>query len=155
MSTTPTRGSGTTFWRLNDGVDITTILDTTADDDWSNIAKIKEIQPGEITAEDIEDNYLDSEHPDWVETSSGQKSAGETQVTLAWLPGDAAQQKLVDDFNSGQPQWWRIKYPNNVVDCYYGYINSLGKTVQVKERMQRTIKIKNIHAPKMAEDLIA
>ena len=34
-------------------------------------------------------------------TSPGQKSAGETNVTLVWKPGEAGQQQLVKDVEDG------------------------------------------------------
>ncbi|WP_261890261.1 phage tail tube protein [Vibrio cortegadensis] len=54
------------------------------------IAKIREIQPGEITAEDEEDDYLMILKRDWSKTSPGTKSAGETTHTIAWPPGVSA-----------------------------------------------------------------
>ncbi|MDN3696793.1 phage tail tube protein [Vibrio cortegadensis] len=153
--TTPTKGAGTTFWRLKDGEDITTITDYTDDTKWDQIAKIREIQPGEITVEDEEDDYLDDPKADWSKTSPGTKSAGETTLTIAWLPGEAQQQKLVDDVNNDVITHYRSKYPNGAVDVLNGYINSLGKAVAIKEKMTRTIKIKSVGQPKTAEELLA
>ncbi|OCH31326.1 phage tail protein [Aliivibrio fischeri] len=151
----PTKGAGTTFWRLKDSEDIATITDYTDDAKWEQIAKIREIQPGEITVEDEEDNYLDDDKADWSKTSPGTKSAGETTLTIAWLPGEAQQQKLVDDVNKDVITYYRAKYPNGAVDVLNGYINSLGKAVAIKEKMTRTIKIKSVGQPKTAEELLA
>ncbi|MGU0044401.1 phage tail tube protein [Escherichia coli] len=53
-----------------------------SDVDWSRLAKVKDLTPGELTAESYDDSYLDDEcrldcHP------AGQKSAGDTSFTLA------------------------------------------------------------------------
>lgn len=153
--TKPMKGAGTSFWRLNDGTDIETELDLAVDTNWSNIAKVKDIQPGELTREDEDDEYLDDPAADYKDSSPGQKDAGETQVAIAWMPGATEQKQLVTDYDAGTKTWYRIKYPNGAVDCFYGYINSLGKTVSVKDKMQRTVKIKNTAKPKLAEDILA
>lgn len=45
---------------------------------------LKDLQPGELTADAEDNNYLDDENADWKSTTQGQKSAGDTSVTLAW-----------------------------------------------------------------------
>ncbi|MEY8206097.1 MAG: phage tail tube protein [Bermanella sp.] len=156
MSTTkPTKGAGTSFWRLNTGTDIASIVDFTEDTLWTQIAQVKDIQPGEITVEDEEEEYLDTADNDYNSTTPGKKDAGETSLTIAWMPGDASQKQLVTDVDDGTKTWYRIKYPNAAVDCYFGYINSLGKSIAIKDKMQRSIKIKNCNKPKLAEDLLA
>ncbi|MCL1124237.1 phage tail tube protein [Shewanella surugensis] len=152
--TVPTKGAGTYFSRLKEGSDIGSISDFKEDTEWLTIGKVKDFQPGELTIEDDEDDYLDSPTADWSETSPGQKSGGETQITIAWMPGDDTQKQLFRDVEAGTKTWYRAKYPNGGVDVWYGYINSLGKTIAIKEKMQRTIKIKNCAMPKYAETLI-
>ncbi|WP_252093977.1 phage tail tube protein, partial [Escherichia coli] len=49
-----------------------------SDDDWQRLAKVKDLTPGEMTAESYDDNYLDDEDADWTATGQGQKSAGDT-----------------------------------------------------------------------------
>ncbi|MBE4575531.1 phage tail protein, partial [Vibrio navarrensis] len=58
-TTTPTKGAGTTFWRLKDTATIEGVADYLGDEKWDRLAGVKELQPGEITVEDEEDNYLD------------------------------------------------------------------------------------------------
>lgn len=154
-NTTPTKGAGTTFWRLKDNTTIEAVGDYTADDKWDKLAGVRELQPGEITVEDEEDNYLDDPDASWTKTSPGTKSAGETTATLVWKPGEAGQQKLIDDVEKDVVTHYRTKYPNGTVDVNLGYINSLGKAVTIKEKITRTIKIKNVGKPKTAEELIA
>lgn len=154
IGTTPQKGAGTTFWRLQDGQSIIADADYTEDTKWEKISKVKEITPGELTAEDEEDNYLDDPDADWVKTTSGQKSAGETQLTLAWMPGESNQQQLFADFDAGTITHYRCKYPNGAVDVWTGYINQLGKAVAIKEKMTRTVKIKNVGRPMTAEELL-
>ena len=71
----------------------------------------------------------------------GQKSAGETNLTLAWMPEDSGQQDLVNWFDEGTVKGYKIKYPNGVVDVFKGWVSSLGKTISSKEVMTRTAKI--------------
>jgi len=122
-NTTPTKGAGTMFYRLKDDKESTVIVNDTikaADikkpENWDRIAKIKELSPGEVSAESYEDNYLDDPNAEWKSTSQGAKSAGETSLTLAWLPGDTAQQALVGDFNTGKKKFYLVVYPNGVRD---------------------------------------
>ncbi len=49
-----------------------------SDVDWSRLAKVKDLTPGELTAESYDDSYLDDEDADWTATGQGQKSAGDT-----------------------------------------------------------------------------
>ncbi|EEB7342932.1 phage tail protein, partial [Salmonella enterica] len=114
--------------------------------------KVKDLQPGEMTADAEDDNYLDDEDADWKTTAQGQKSAGDTSITLAWKPGEQGQKKLVDLFDKGDVEAWRIKYPNGTVDVFKGWISSLGKTVQSKEAITRTVKITGVGRPYMAEE---
>lgn len=69
-----------------------------------------------MTADAEDDNYLDDEDADWKTTAQGQKSAGDTSITLAWKPGESGQKKLIDLFDNGNVEPWRIKYPNGTVD---------------------------------------
>lgn len=151
---TPTKGAGTLFQRLKDDQTLSTLEDFTGDEKWDTLSELKDIQPAEITVEDEEDDYLDDENSDWNRTAPGNKNAGETQLTLAWKPGDTLQQQLVKDIDNGTITYYRAKYPNGTVDVWYGYVNSLGKTVTRKEKMTRTVKIKNVGKPKTAEHIL-
>jgi uncharacterized protein YjdB len=155
-ATEPTKGAGTSFWRLKSEttIDIATLTDFTEYTKWDQLAKVREITPGEMTAEDEEDNYLDDTDADWSKTSPGTKSGGDVSVTLAWLPGETAQQQLVTDFNNDVITYYKVKYPNDTVDVFYGYINSLGKAVAIKDKMTRTVKIKTVGKPTTAEDVL-
>lgn len=74
---------------------------------------------------------------------------------MVWKPGESGQQQLVDDVDKDVITLYRVKYPNGTVDVNRGYINSLGKAVTSKEKVTRTVKIKNVGKPKTAEELIA
>lgn len=152
----PTKGAGTSFWRLKEGetLDISVIADVIADEKWTQHSKVREITVGEMTAEDEEDNYLDDPDSDWVKTSPGQKTGGDISVVQAWLPGESAQQQTVADYKAGTITYYRVKYPNGTVDLYYGYINSIGKTVTIKDKMTRTIKIKQVGEPLSGEEVL-
>lgn len=152
---TPTKGAGTTFWRLKNDATIEAPADYTEDTKWEPIAQIREMTPGEITVEDEEDDYLDDADADWAKTSPGKKSAGDTSITIAWKPGEAIQQQLQKDVMDDKVTHYRAKYPNGAVDVWYGYINSFGKAVTIKDKMTRTIKIKSVGRPKTAEELLS
>lgn len=78
----PVKGAGTTLWVYNGQGDA--YANPLSDDDWQRLAKVKDLTPGEMTAEPYDDNYLDDEDADWSATGQGQKSAGDTSFTLAW-----------------------------------------------------------------------
>lgn len=63
------KGAGTTFWRLKDNQELQTPADYLNDDKWDKLGGVKELQPGEITVEDEEDNYLDDPESDWAKTT--------------------------------------------------------------------------------------
>ncbi|EHI8953367.1 TPA: phage tail protein [Salmonella enterica subsp. enterica serovar Muenchen] len=144
------KGAGTTLWLYIGNGDA--YANPLSDNDWLRLAKVKDLQPGEMTADAEDDNYLDDEDADWKTTAQGQKSAGDTSITLAWKPGEEGQKKLIDLFDSGNVESWRIKYPNGTVDVFKGWISSLGKTVQSKEAITRTVKITGVGRPHMAEE---
>ncbi|MBL1517824.1 phage tail protein, partial [Klebsiella pneumoniae] len=108
--TTPTKGAGTTFWIYTGTGD--PYDDPLSDVGWTRTAKVKELTPGELTAESYDDSYIDDDAPDWDATAQGVKSAGQTSVTLAWKPGESGQKDLVDWFMSGDEKSYKIKYPN-------------------------------------------
>lgn len=85
----PVKGAGTTLWVYNGSGDL--YANPLSDNDWSRLAKIKDLTPGELTAESYDDSYLDDEDADWTATGQGQKSAGDTSFTLAWMPGEQGQ----------------------------------------------------------------
>ncbi|HDP0319406.1 TPA: Ig-like domain-containing protein [Salmonella enterica subsp. enterica serovar Concord] len=143
------KGAGTTLWLYTGNGDAYT--NPLSDNEWLRLAMVKDLQPGELTADAEDDNYLDDENADWKSTTQGQKSAGDTSVTLAWKPGETGQRKLVDLFDSGEVEAWRIKYPNGTVDVFKGWVSSLGKTVTSKDVITRTVKIAGVGRPYMAE----
>ena len=95
----PVKGAGTTLWVYNGKGDA--YANPLSDDDWQRLAKVKDLTPGEMTAESYDDNYLDDEDADWTATGQGQKSAGDTSFTLAWKPGEEGQKGLIGWFESG------------------------------------------------------
>lgn len=146
----PVKGAGTTFWIYTGTGD--PFSNPMAEVDWSRLAKIKDLQPGEVTAESYDDNYLDDEDADWNATGQGAKSAGEANITLAWKPGESGQQGVVEWFHSGEVRGYKIVYPNGTVDVFKGWVSSLGKSVPAKDVITRTIKVSNTGRPQLAED---
>ncbi|ARD60196.1 phage tail protein [Kosakonia radicincitans DSM 16656] len=148
--TEPVKGAGTTLWIYNGIGDPYT--NPLSDIDWTRLAKIKELTPGDMTAESYDDSYLDDEDADWSSTAQGTKSAGDTSFTLAWKPGESGQQDLVNWFNNGEERAYKIKYPNGTVDVFKGWASSLGKAIPSNEVITRTAKITNNGKPSLAED---
>lgn len=150
----PTKGAGTTLWIFTGENDpVTAIRD---DESWTRLAKIKELTPGELSAASEDDTYLDDPDADWSQTTQGEKSAGETSLTLAWKPGDVGQQQLMEWYHSGVVLYYKIVYPNDGIDLFRGWVSGLGKTVPAKEVMTRTVTITNSgRPPVMAEEDMA
>ena len=144
------KGAGTTFWMYTGKGDA--FANPLSDTDWLRLAMVKDLQPGEMTADAEDDDYLDDENADWKTTTQGQKSVGDTSATLAWRPGDSGQKKLIQLFDSGEVRAFRIKYPNGTVDVFRGWLSSLGKTITSKEVMTRTVKISGVGRPYLAEE---
>jgi uncharacterized protein YjdB len=144
------KGAGTTFWLYTGNGDA--YASPLNDNNWLRLANVKDLQPGEMTADAEDDNYLDDDDADWKTTAQGQKSLGDTSITLAWKPGDAGQKKLADLFDKGDVEAWRIRYPNGTVDVFRGWISSLGKTLQSKEAITRSVKITGVGRPHLAEE---
>jgi uncharacterized protein YjdB len=146
----PVKGAGTTLWLYAGSGD--PYANPLSDADWTRLAKIKDLTPGEMTAESYDDTYLDDENADWSSTAQGEKSAGETSFTLAWKPGETGQQGLVEWFTLGDVRGYKIKYPNGAVDVFRGWLSSLGKAVPAKEVITRTVKVTNSGKPSLAEE---
>ncbi|EIQ9610301.1 phage tail protein [Escherichia coli] len=144
------KGAGTTFWMYTGKGDA--FANPLSDTDWLRLAMVKDLQPGEMTADAEDDDYLDDENTDWKTTTQGQKSVGDTSATLAWRPGDSGQKKLIQLFDSGEVRAFRIKYPNGTVDVFRGWLSSLGKTITSKDVMTRTVKISGVGRPYLAEE---
>ena len=151
--TMPVKGAGTTLWVYKGNGD--PYANPLSDVDWSRLAKVKDLTPGELTAESYDDSYLDDEDADWTATGQGQKSAGDTSFTLAWMPGEQGQQALLAWFNEGDTRAYKIRFPNGTVDVFRGWVSSLGKTVTAKDTITRSVKISNNGKPGLAEDSAA
>ena len=146
----PVKGAGTTLWVYNGKADA--YANPLSDDGWQRLAKVKDLTPGEMTAEPYDDNYLDDEDADWTATGQGQKSAGDTSFTLAWKPGEEGQKGLIGWFESGDVRAYKIRFPNGTVDVFRGWVSSIGKAVTAKEVITPTVKVTNVGRPSMAED---
>lgn len=149
----PVKGATTTLWIYSGSGN--PFANPVSDVDWTRLAKIKDLQPGELTAESNDDTYLDDADADWTSTSQGQKSAGEASFTLAWKPAESGQQDLVRWFDDGTVLVYKIKYPNGAIDVFRGWVSSLGKTVTAKDTITRSVKISNNGKPGLAEDSAA
>ncbi|MBQ4926723.1 phage tail protein, partial [Citrobacter werkmanii] len=149
----PVKGATTTLWIYSGSGN--PFANPLSDVDWTRLAKIKDLQPGELTAESNDDTYLDDEDADWTATAQGQKSAGEASFTLAWKPAESGQQDLVRWFDDGTVLAYKIKYPNGATDVFRGWVSSLGKTVTAKDTITRSVKISNNGKPGLAEDSAA
>lgn len=149
----PVKGATTTLWTYSGTGN--PFANPLSDVDWTRLAKIKDLQPGELTAESNDDTYLDDEDADWTATAQGQKSAGEASFTLAWKPAESGQQDLVRWFDDGTVLAYKIKYPNGAVDVFRGWVSSLGKTVTAKDTITRSVKISNNGKPGLAEESAA
>ncbi|END4894981.1 Ig-like domain-containing protein [Citrobacter freundii] len=149
----PVKGATTTLWIYSGSGNA--FANPLSDVDWTRLAKIKDLQPGELTAESNDDTYLDDADADWTSTSQGQKSAGEASFTLAWKPAESGQQDLVRWFDDGTVLAYKIKYPNGAIDVFRGWVRSLGKTVTAKDTITRSVKISNNGKPGLAEDSAA
>lgn len=149
----PVKGATTTLWIYSGSGN--PFANPVSDVDWTRLAKIKDLQPGELTAESNDDTYLDDDDADWTATSQGQKSAGEASFTLAWKPAESGQQDLVRWFDDGTVLAYKIKYPNGAIDVFRGWVSSLGKTVTAKDTITRSVKISNNGKPGLAEDTAA
>ena len=149
----PVKGATTTLWIYSGSGN--PFANPVSDTDWTRLAKIKDLQPGELTAESNDDTYLDDEDADWTATAQGQKSAGEASFTLAWKPAESGQQDLVRWFDDGTVLAYKIKYPNGAVDVFRGWVSSLGKTVTAKDTITRSVKISNNGKPGLAEESAA
>ena len=123
----PVKGAGTTLWVYNGSGD--PYANPLSDVDWSRLAKVKDLTPGELTAESYDDSYLDDEDADWTATGQGQKSAGDTSFTLAWMPGEQGQQALLAWFNEGDTRAYKIRFPNGTVD-----VTNVGRPSMAEDR---------------------
>jgi uncharacterized protein YjdB len=148
----PVKGAGTNLWLYMGAGD--PYANPQSDIDWIRLAKIKELTPGELTAESYDDTYLDDENADWARTGQGQKSAGNGSFTLAWMPGESGQQALVSWFTDGDVKAYKIRYPNGTLDVFSGWPSSLGKVVPIGETVTRTAQITNVGKPSLAENSI-
>lgn len=68
-----TKGAGTTFWMYTGNGDA--FANPLSDTDWLRLAMVKDLQPGEMTADAEDDTYLDDEDADWKTT---------TQAEIRW-----------------------------------------------------------------------
>jgi len=147
----PVKGARTTLWLYTGNGD--PYANPLLDVGWTRLAQIKDLTPGELTADSYDDSYLDDDNADWTSTSQGQKTAGEASFTLAWKPGETGQQGLNTWFDEGTDKTYKIMFPNGTVDVFTGWVSSLGKAVTANEAITRTVKITNKGKPQLAESM--
>lgn len=148
-ATKPVKGAGTELYMAK--VAGGTKPDMAQPDAVERLADVKELTPPDMSVEVVEDSYLDAANPEWKEKTPGQKDAGQLGFTLAWKPDDPAQKILVEELG-GERRWFLIKYPNGKIDGFFGFISSLGKPVQIKETITRTVKVDLSGKPALAEE---
>lgn len=68
-----TKGAGTTFWMYTGKGDA--FANPLSDTDWLRLAMVKDLQPGEMTADAEDDTYLDDEDADWKTTTQGRNQS--------------------------------------------------------------------------------
>ncbi|MBN3596478.1 hypothetical protein I6K83_28080 [Escherichia coli] len=90
-----------------------------SDDDWQRLAKVKDLTPGEMTAESYDDNYLDDEDADWTRPGRGRNL--QVIPVLRW-PGNRreGQKGLIGWFESGDVRAYKIRF-NGTVDVFRGW----------------------------------
>lgn len=145
----PVKGARTTLWLYTGNGD--PFANPLLNVGWTRLAQIKDLTPGELTADSYDDSYLDDDNADWTSTSQGQKTAGEASFTLAWKPGEPGQQGLNTWFDEGTDKTYKIMFPNGTVDVFTGWVSSLGKAITANEAITRTVKITNKGKPHLAE----
>lgn len=159
LPTEPTKGAGTTLWIFSESknAESADVIEKLRDEAaWTRLARIRELTPGELSAASEDDTYLDDPDADWSQTTQGEKSAGETNITLAWKPGEEGQQQLVEWYHDGTILYYKVVYANGAIDLYRGWVSGLGETVAAKEIMTRTVAITNSgRPPVLAEEDLA
>lgn len=120
--TMPVKGAGTTLWVYKGSGD--PYANPLSDVDWSRLAKVKDLTPGELTAESYDDSYLDDEDADWTATGQGQKSAGEgntniSGVTVVFRAGEQEQTPPEGFESSGSEAvlGTEVKYDTPITFC--------------------------------------
>jgi len=122
-------GSGTKFFRSNDGVTYT------------RIAKLLDITPAEQTRSSSEKSYLDSDDS-FKRFEPGTTDPGELSAILEFDSKDTGQQALKDDKQTKSNFFYKIEYPDGSYDSFEAHITGWGKSVTKEETIQRTVKFK-------------
>ncbi|MER1344979.1 phage tail protein, partial [Klebsiella pneumoniae] len=110
----PTKGAGTTLWVYTGTGD--PYANPLSDVDWLRLAKIKDLQPGELTAESEDDTYVDDDNADWTSTINAQDWPGAANVPLQGKPtaaGEPAPLARSDELNMRE---YEMKSPSAAGD---------------------------------------
>ncbi len=139
----PVKGAGTTLWVYKGSGD--PYANPLSDVDWSRLAKVKDLTPGELTAESYISQMQTGLRPGRAEICRRYQlhagvDAGEQGSRRCWR------------FNEGDTRAYKIRFPNGTVDVFRGWVSSIGKAVTAKEVITRTVKVTNVGRPSMAED---
>jgi hypothetical protein len=129
---TMSRTKGTkTKLEYGDAVDVATSAS------WTAIAKITDITPPEIKAEDIDVSNMDSADL-FSEFEPGWAEGGEVECTIQF---DKTQDAAVYGLFR-QPKGWRMTFADTSMWQFNGYINSFGNEVERKGIVTTKIKLK-------------
>ncbi|WP_332832129.1 phage tail tube protein [Escherichia coli] len=92
-----------------------------SDDDWQRLAKVKDLTPGEMTAESYDDNSWMMKTRTDRDRAGHDKSAGDTSFTLALETREGRPERAYRaGFESGDVRAYKIRFSNGTVMCFRG-----------------------------------
>ena len=109
---------------------------------WSALIKLHDITGPDRTVSFIDDTTHDSTDG-YEEMIPVFKSAGKVTFGMSWLPSQPVQQLMVTNFEALQLLDWEIIIPTTspVTIAGQGYIDKIGASMPVKERLTSDVSI--------------
>jgi len=128
---------------------------STGPDVYEQMAGVVSLGDDDQTREAVDETVMEHTSPYMVKEAAALIDPGDLEVTLKFVPGSDAEQKLHADFLAGTSVQYKIEIPNGagvVTSTFMAFISSWGKTTPNTERMTRRVTFTKSGAP--ADDWI-
>jgi predicted secreted protein len=131
MATQGTIGHGSKF-SMGDGGSPEVFVD---------VAEVFAITPPNFTRDAVDVTHMQSPEK-WREWVPGLRDAGEVEIQVNFIPGNATQDQLWEAFNDDVPSNFRITFPNNEVWNFAAMCTGFAAEDPLDAKMTATVTFK-------------
>ena len=108
---------------------------------FTDVAEVTQITPPNFSRDTVDVTHMQSPEK-WREWVPALKDAGEVEIIINWIPGDATQDRLFLSFNDDTSNNFRITFPNAEVWNFLAMCTGFAAEDPIDDKMQATVTFK-------------